>query len=79
MSLKTVGIVGAGTMGSGIAMNVAENAFDVRLVDTTREQVDAALGKAAAYFDRKVERGRMQWKTTVRRGRPQRRTWPPEV
>ena len=60
MSLKTVGIVGAGTMGPGIAMNVAENAFDVRLVDTTREQVDAALGKAAAYFDRKVERGRMQ-------------------
>ncbi len=60
MGVKTVGIVGAGTMGSGIAMNVAENAFDVRLIDTTRDQVDAALRKAAAYFDRKVDRGRMQ-------------------
>src|SRR5262245_49147498 len=33
MTVKTVGVVGAGTMGSGIAQVFAQAGYDVRLID----------------------------------------------
>ena len=33
MQIQTVGIVGAGTMGGGIAINLAQHGFAVRLTD----------------------------------------------
>jgi 3-hydroxybutyryl-CoA dehydrogenase len=59
MTVTKVGIVGAGTMGSGIATNIAQHGFPVRLVDMSQEMIDAALAKARAFYAKQVERGRM--------------------
>ena len=44
LSVKTVGIVGAGTMGVGIAVAFASHDFAVTLVDTSAEALDRARG-----------------------------------
>ena len=60
MAIDRVGIVGAGTMGSGIATNLAQHGKDVMLFDARPEQVAQAREAAAAFFKRAVERGRME-------------------
>lgn len=57
--VSTVGIVGAGTMGSGIAINLAQSGLQVRLTDARDEAVAAALDAARTFFARAVEKGRM--------------------
>ena len=42
-AVKTVGVVGGGTMGNGIAQTFATAGFDVDLVDLEPEFVDRAL------------------------------------
>ena len=59
MDIKTVGLVGAGTMGSGIAINVAQHGFPVRLVDTSADSVARAIAKADTFYARQEERERM--------------------
>jgi 3-hydroxybutyryl-CoA dehydrogenase len=59
MTIKRVGVVGAGTMGSGIATNVAQHGYSVQMVDVGQSQVDAALAKARKFYAGSVERGRM--------------------
>jgi 3-hydroxybutyryl-CoA dehydrogenase len=44
-SMATVGIVGAGTMGSGIAEVFAQSGYDVVIVDTTEEFLDRGLNR----------------------------------
>src|SRR5688500_5516448 len=43
MEIRTVGIVGAGTMGGGIATNLAAHGFAVLLADSRPEAAAAAL------------------------------------
>ncbi|WP_250467413.1 3-hydroxybutyryl-CoA dehydrogenase [Caballeronia sp. GAFFF2] len=52
MSIQTVGIVGAGTMGNGIAQVAAVAGFDIVLIDVT----DAALAKGVATLTNSLER-----------------------
>ncbi|MEQ8653526.1 MAG: 3-hydroxyacyl-CoA dehydrogenase family protein [Kiloniellales bacterium] len=59
MTVETLGILGAGTMGSGIAIASAAAGVDVVLVDNTAAQVDKALSEAKRFFDRSVEKGRI--------------------
>ncbi len=59
MAVKRVGVVGAGTMGSGIATNIAQHGYPVQVVDTGAAQVDGALAKARTFYQRQAERGRM--------------------
>jgi 3-hydroxybutyryl-CoA dehydrogenase len=59
MEIATVGIVGAGTMGWGIATNLAQHGFEVRLTDTNAGAAERALGQARAFYARAVEKGRM--------------------
>lgn len=59
MAAKTIGIVGAGTMGSGIAANIARHGFPVRLADASQDAVDRAKSTARAFYAKQVERGRM--------------------
>ena len=40
MPFGRIGVIGAGTMGSGIAINIAEHGFDVRQVDISAETLD---------------------------------------
>ena len=45
MTIKTVGVVGAGVMGRGVAQNLAQTDHDVILVDIADEVLDAARGE----------------------------------
>ena len=40
--IKTIGVVGAGTMGNGIAQVFAQAGFSVRLVDVAQPMLDRA-------------------------------------
>jgi 3-hydroxybutyryl-CoA dehydrogenase len=59
MAIGRLGIVGAGTMGSGIAIASAAHGMDVLLVDAQPSAVAKAKETAAAFFARQAERGRM--------------------
>ena len=48
--IQTVGVIGSGTMGNGIAQTFAQHGFDVRLVDVSA----TALDKARATIDRSL-------------------------
>ncbi|NKB48304.1 MAG: 3-hydroxybutyryl-CoA dehydrogenase [Alphaproteobacteria bacterium] len=58
--LKTIGVIGAGQMGSGIAHVCALADFDVKLMDVSREQLDKSLEKISANMDRQVKRSLIQ-------------------
>ena len=59
MRFKTVAIIGAGTMGSGIATNIAQHGVDVRMIDVSEDAVARALERIGGFYDRNVEKGRM--------------------
>ena len=59
MRIETVGIVGAGTMGGGIAINLAQHGFHVLLTDARPAAIEAAITGAATFWMRAVEKGRM--------------------
>ena len=44
MPIKKVGIIGAGTMGGGIAMNFANVGIPVTIVETKQDALDRGLG-----------------------------------
>jgi 3-hydroxybutyryl-CoA dehydrogenase len=59
MKIATVGVVGAGTMGNGIAQVFAQAGFDVRLQDVSAAALDRArstIDKSLAKF---VEKGKL--------------------
>jgi 3-hydroxybutyryl-CoA dehydrogenase len=49
-------VIGAGTMGNGIAHVFAMNGFEVRLVDLKQELLDRALATIAGNLDRQVKK-----------------------
>ena len=57
--VKRVGIIGAGTMGGGIAMCFAQAGFQVTLVDQDQEGIDRGLGTIHKNYDISVQRGRL--------------------
>jgi 3-hydroxybutyryl-CoA dehydrogenase len=59
MTVRSVGVVGAGTMGSGIAQSFAQAGFNVRLVDTAPVIVDRARRTITNNWARLVEKGRL--------------------
>lgn len=58
-TIRTVGIVGTGTMGTGIATNLAQHGIAVRLLDARPQAAEAAIASARTFYARAVERGRM--------------------
>ncbi|NNE86243.1 MAG: 3-hydroxybutyryl-CoA dehydrogenase [Alphaproteobacteria bacterium] len=58
--LKTIGVIGAGQMGSGIAHVCALADFDVKLMDVSREQLDKSVEKISANMERQVKRSLIQ-------------------
>lgn len=58
-TLTTVAVIGAGTMGHGIAHVCAAAGLTTRLFDVRREQVDAGLAKISANLDGGVQRGKL--------------------
>ncbi len=59
MAIQTVGIVGAGQMGNGIAHVFAAAGFDVLLHDISPEAVAAALEKISGNLDRQIKKGKL--------------------
>jgi len=59
MNVKRVGVVGAGTMGNGIAQVFTHAGFDVRLVDAAAPALDRARGSIERSLGKFVEKGRM--------------------
>ena len=57
--IQTVGVVGLGTMGAGIAQVAVQAGFDVVGREVTEELCDAACRKIKHYLGRAVEKGRM--------------------
>ncbi len=57
--IKTIGILGAGQMGGGIAQVAAQAGFAVRLADASLELADKGKKKIAAQLTRQVEKGKM--------------------
>src|SRR5262245_3300440 len=56
--VSSVGIVGAGTMGGGIAMACANAGMTVRLTDATPQALDAGMATIKKNYDVSVARGR---------------------
>ncbi len=55
--IQTVGVVGAGTMGNGIAQVFAQAGFDVCLIDTAEPMLDRARETIARSLAKFVKRG----------------------
>jgi 3-hydroxybutyryl-CoA dehydrogenase len=56
MTINTVGVVGAGTMGNGIAQVCAAAGLDVVMVDVTTDAVGRGMATMAASLDRLVNK-----------------------
>ncbi len=59
MTVKKIGVIGAGQMGHGIALVVAKSGFDVTLQDIKDEYVKKGLGKIEKFLDKSIEKGKM--------------------
>ena len=59
IDINTAGIIGAGTMGGGIAMNFANVGIPVIIVDRDQESLDKGLGVVRKNYERSVKSGRL--------------------
>lgn len=55
--MNNVSVIGAGTMGNGIAHVFAQNGFKVTIVDVSLSQLDKALANISKNFDRQIAKG----------------------
>ncbi len=68
--IKTVGIIGAGTMGGGISMNFANAGIPVTIVETQQEALDRGFGVIRKNYERSASRGRFPMEEVdIRMGR----------
>ena len=59
MDIKTVGVIGAGTMGNGIAQVFAQAGFSVRLIDVAQPMLDRARKSIEKSLAKFVEKGKL--------------------
>ena len=57
MEIRTIGVIGAGAMGAGIAHVCVLAGYDVRLLDSDRARTVASVEGIAANMDRQLRRG----------------------
>lgn len=58
-SIKTIGVLGAGQMGGGIAQVAATAGFDVKLCDANVEIAKKAIARIDAILGKQVEKGKL--------------------
>ncbi|WNJ18578.1 3-hydroxybutyryl-CoA dehydrogenase [Pontibacter sp. G13] len=56
-SFKEVAVIGAGTMGNGIAHVFAQTGYHVNLIDISQDALDKALATIAKNMDRQIKKG----------------------
>src|SRR5579859_1524351 len=59
MDIRRVGVIGAGTMGNGIAHVFARSGYDVVLCDVEQRFVDRAVATITKNLDREVTKGKI--------------------
>ena len=57
--IQKVSVIGAGTMGNGIAHVFAQAGFEVNLVDVNQSQLEKAIQTIATNFDRQIAKGKI--------------------
>ncbi|MDX6750338.1 3-hydroxybutyryl-CoA dehydrogenase [Geminicoccaceae bacterium 1502E] len=57
--MRRIGVIGAGQMGSGIAQVAALAGLEVRLMDVSPQQVEAALGRMDKLLARQISKGQL--------------------
>ena len=60
MEIRTIGVVGAGQMGSGIAQVAAAAGYDVVLSDAQLDLAEKGKAKIAAVLTKQVDKGKMK-------------------
>jgi 3-hydroxybutyryl-CoA dehydrogenase len=55
--MKTIAVIGAGTMGNGIAHTFAQSGFTVKLIDVSEKSLDKGMATIFANLDRMVAKG----------------------
>ena len=55
--MKNIAVIGAGTMGNGIAHVFAQNKYNVHLIDISQEALDRGLSTIVKNLDRLVDKG----------------------
>jgi len=55
--MKYISVIGAGTMGNGIAHVFAQNNFSVSLIDINKDQLDRAMQTIEKNLDRQIAKG----------------------
>ena len=55
--MKTIAVIGAGTMGNGIAHAFAQSGFTVKLIDISEKSIEKGMATIAANLDRMVAKG----------------------
>ena len=58
MMIEKIAVIGAGTMGAGIAQVGVEAGFTVTLVDTEQAFVDRGVSNIQRFVSKKVEKGK---------------------
>ncbi|HMS09692.1 MAG TPA: 3-hydroxyacyl-CoA dehydrogenase NAD-binding domain-containing protein, partial [Pyrinomonadaceae bacterium] len=56
---EIIGVIGAGTMGNGIAQTAAASGFDVVMCDISQEYVDRGVANVSKSLDRFVKKETM--------------------
>lgn len=56
MDIKNIAVIGAGTMGNGIAHVFAQNGFNIALVDVKQEFLDHGLAVITKNLDRQIKK-----------------------
>ena len=59
LSIKDVGIIGAGTMGGGIAMNFANAGIPVTIIEQSQEILDKGIGIIRKNYENTASKGRI--------------------
>ncbi|MBL8270832.1 3-hydroxyacyl-CoA dehydrogenase NAD-binding domain-containing protein [Steroidobacter sp.] len=60
LPIAKVGVIGAGTMGGGIAMNFANAGIPVTIVETKQEALDRGLGVIRKNYETTAKRGKLK-------------------
>ncbi len=55
--MKTIAVIGAGTMGNGIAHTFAQSGFTVKLIDVSEKSIEKGMATIASNLDRMVAKG----------------------
>jgi 3-hydroxybutyryl-CoA dehydrogenase len=60
MDIRNIGVVGAGTMGHGIAQVAAQAGYDTVLYDVTRELAEKGLTRVGENLQQGIEKGKLK-------------------